>query len=181
MTYVALLRGINVGGNNQIGMKALKAGFERLGMTAVRTYIASGNVIFEDETTPAADLMSTFEDLIKHDFGLSIRVLVKDRQAMTSIVMALPPDWANDSAMRCDVIFLWPDLDRPELIEELPVKQGIDEVRYVPGAVLWRIDRPNVTRSGLGKVVGTPNYRSMTIRNCNTTRKLLELMDQQSL
>ncbi len=59
MTYVALLRGINVGGNRKVEMKRLKATFERAGFADVRTYINSGNVIFGSESTDAA---STRED-----------------------------------------------------------------------------------------------------------------------
>jgi hypothetical protein len=70
-------------------------------------------------------------------------------------------------------------VDRPSVIKQLTVKPDLDDVRYASGAVMWRVDRKNVTRSGMIKLVGTSLYKQMTIRNCNTTRKLLELMEGQ--
>lgn len=62
-------------------------------------------------------------------------------------------------------------------MKQLRHKPEIEDVRYVPGALLWRVDASNVTRSGMMKLAGTPLYKKMTIRNCNTARKLLELME----
>jgi uncharacterized protein (DUF1697 family) len=171
---VALLRGINVGGKNKVEMPRLKHGFETLGMTSVRTYINTGNVVFED---PGPGIGSSdFEEMIRREFGLEIRVLVKDRDEMTTIANAIPDEWVNDSTMRCDVMFLWDD--RASVLDDLPARDGIDVVRYVPGAVIWQVDRANLTRSGMSKLVGTALYRSITARNANTVRKLVELMHQ---
>ncbi len=87
----------------------------------------------------------------------------------------LPDDWANDQAMRCDVLFLFPDVDRPSILDELEYRPEIEDVRRVPGAAIRRIYRKDAGKSGLVKVAGTPLYKSRTIRNCNTARKLLEL------
>ncbi len=171
--HVALLRGINVGGKNKVEMARLKTGFEALGMTSVRTYINTGNVIFEDRHGLEA---SDFEELIRREFGLEIRVLVKGQDEMTAITDGIPEVWVNDSTMRCDVMFLWDD--RPSVLDDLPARDGIDAVRYVPGAVIWQVDRANLTRSGMSKLVGTDLYRAMTARNANTVRKLVELMNQ---
>jgi uncharacterized protein (DUF1697 family) len=48
-------------------------------------------------------------------------------------------------------------------------------VRYTPGAVIWQVDRKNVTKSGMNRIIGTPDYKRMTIRSANTLRKLTEL------
>ena len=87
----------------------------------------------------------------------------------------MPETWTNDKVQRTDVIFLWDEVDKPGLVDDLPIREGIDEVLHVPGAVLWRIDRVNATRSWLSKLIGTTPYRSMTIRNVNTVRKLTTL------
>lgn len=177
MICVALLRGINVGGKNKVDMKRLKAAFEDAGMSSVRTYINSGNVIFSSNNRSRTRLTEALEDAIARTFGFTIRVLVRDLKSMRAVVGALSQTWVNDDTMKCDVMFLWDDVARPSVIEELPVKPEIEEVKYVAGALIWRVDRKNVTRSGLMKLVGTPLYKRMTIRNCNTTRKLLELME----
>jgi uncharacterized protein (DUF1697 family) len=78
--------------------------------------------------------------------------------------------------MRADVIFLWDDVDTPDVIGDLPIRDGVDEVTYVPGAVLWRIDTKDRNKSGKGKLIGSAIYHSMTIRNVNTVRKLVELV-----
>jgi uncharacterized protein (DUF1697 family) len=79
--------------------------------------------------------------------------------------------------MRCDVMFLWEGFDRKDILTELKIKPEIEDVVYVPGAVIWRIDRSNVTKSRLFKNIGTDLYKGMTIRNSNTVRKLAEMME----
>lgn len=177
MVYVALLRGINVGGKNKVGMKELKAAFEDAGMADVRTYINSGNVIFSSGIRNRARLTKMLEDAIARTFGFKVSVLVRDLKSLRAVGKALPGSWVNDATMRCDVMFLWDDVARPAVVKELPIKPEIEDVKYVAGALIWRVDRKNVTRSGLMKLVGSPLYKRMTIRNCNTTRKLLELME----
>lgn len=176
MTYVALLRGINVGGNNMMEMKRLKATFEAAGMTHVRTYINSGNVVFRAHSADRAGVERLLEAAIERDFELRIKVLLRDGGTVLAIAAALPDNWTNDAVTRCDVMYLWEDVDRPGILGELPAKPGIDEVRYVPGALLWHVARENVRRSGMVRIVGTPLYAKMTVRNCNTARKLAQLV-----
>ncbi len=176
MIYVALLRGINVGGKNKVDMRLLRSTFERVGLRDVRTYINSGNVIFHADSVDAGSLVGLVEDAIEQDFGFRVRVLVRDADNITAAARALPDGWANDQGAKCDVLFLGEALDSPAILARLTVKPDIDDVRYVPGAVLWRVDRSMVGRSGLLKLVGTDEYRQMTVRNCNTLRKLAELV-----
>lgn len=177
MVYVALLRGINVGGKNKVDMKQLRAAFEDAGMTSVRTYINSGNVIFSSGIRSRARLTEILEDSIARTFGFKVGVLVRDRKNMRTVGKALPRTWVNDATMRCDVMFLWGEVARASVVKELLIKPEIDDVKYVAGALIWRVDRKNLTRSGQMKLVGSPLYKRMTIRNSNTTRKLLELME----
>ena len=177
MVYVALLRGINVGGKNKVDMKQLKAVFEDAGMKSVRTYINSGNVIFSSSIRSRARLASLFEEEIAQRFGFKVEVVVRDIKSMRAVVKAIPSKWTNDDKMKCDVMFLWSDVNRPSVLKELKIKPEMEDVKYESGAIIWRVDRGNVTRSGMMKLVGTPLYKRMTIRNCNTTRKLLDLME----
>jgi len=176
MIYVALLRGINVGGKNMMAMPRLRATFEQMGLTDVSTYINSGNVIFKDSRREPATIISALEKAIEKDFGFQIKVLLRDLPAIRKVIKALPDTWTNDNRMKCDVLFLWEGFDRKEVIKDLKIKPEIEDVVYVPGAIIWRVDRANVTKSGILKLVGTDLYRGMTIRNCNTVRKLAELM-----
>jgi uncharacterized protein (DUF1697 family) len=177
MVYVALLRGINVGGKNKVGMKELKAAFEEAGMSSVRTYINSGNVIFSSGIRSRARLGGFLEEAIAQRFGLEIDVVLRDLKAMRAVVKAIPTAWRNDETMKCDVMFLQGDAARASVLKKLQIKPDLEDVRYASGAIIWRVDRKDVTRSGMMRLVGTPLYKQMTIRNCNTARKLLELME----
>ena len=177
MIYLALLRGINVGGKNKVDMRELKATFEESGMSDVSTYINSGNVVFRDNRRKAPKITSVLEANIAAGTGLPIKVLVRDLPAIRKVVNSLPDSWTTDATMRCDVMFLWEGFDRKDILEELKIRPEIEDVAYVPGAVIWRIDRSNQNKSRMTKVVGTDLYKGMTIRNSNTVRKLAEMME----
>lgn len=161
-----------------ISMARLKESFIQLGFDQVSTYINSGNVIFEDSKYSFAELPKIIEAKISEDFNLDIKVLVRDKNNILAITKALPESWVNDAQTKCDVMFLWPEIDNPKAVEQLIIKPGIDDMKYVKGAILWRVDKKDVTRSGLMKIVGTDLYKKMTIRNCNTLRKLALLIQK---
>jgi len=77
--------------------------------------------------------------------------------------------------MKCDVYFLWPEIDRPSIIDRLPHDPAIEDVRYVKGAVIRRVDRADAARSPMTRIVGTDLYRRLTARNINTVRTLHRL------
>ena len=176
MTYVALLRGINVGGNNKIDMKQLKLSFESLGYTRVLTYINSGNIIFEDASKGKNALAAEIEEVIKRDFLLDIRVLVKSLEDLRLVCKLLPNDWVKNEIMRTDVMFLWDAFDYPEVLQKIKINP-VDNVKYAPGAVLWNVSYELYPKSALDKLIGTEVFRNMTVRNVNTTRKLLKMME----
>jgi uncharacterized protein (DUF1697 family) len=178
MRYVALLRGVNVGGANMISMAELKAAFVAAGMTAVRTYINSGNVVFSTDVVDRERLRESLREAIRERSGLDLDLQVRGADEFGAIVAAIPPYWTNDDSMKCDVVFLQPDVDHQGILEELAPRPGIEDARYVPGAVIWRVDRKDATRSRLTRMMGTPLYTRVTVRNCNTARKLLELLSR---
>ncbi len=176
MIYVALLRGINVGGNSKVSMSQLKATFERAGMQDVQTYINSGNIIFRDSSLLPNKLTTLLEQTIKKEFGFAVKVILRDKDSIVSTAKALPKNWTNDNTMKCDVMFLSDTFDDPKVLDQLPITLGIDDVKYVSGTIFWRIDRAKVTKSRMTKLVGTNLYKNMTVRNCNTVRKLSTLI-----
>lgn len=178
MIYAALLRGINVGGSNKVNMKELKQVFEEAGMTSVKTYINSGNIVFVDAGRSKQEIMAVLEEAIFAHFGLRIKVLVYSMDEYTRIAEAVPDGWTNDDRLKSDVLFLWEKADEEAVLEQLPLKPEIDRAHYVPGAILWSVDRDNVTRSGMAKIVGTKLYKLVTIRNVNSVRKIHELMKE---
>ncbi|HAK41489.1 MAG TPA: DUF1697 domain-containing protein [Clostridium sp.] len=176
MIYVALLRGINVGGKNKIDMKLLKETFIRIGMESVITYINSRNVIFTDMKHTKSEITTFLQEAIFRDFQLKIKVLVRSINDFENMMKILPESWKNDKSMRSDVLFLWEEIDRETLLAELKIKPQIDTVMYVSGAILWAVDKGNITKSGLQKLVANSLYKNMTVRNVNTTRKIYEIM-----
>lgn len=176
MRYVILLRGINVGGNNKVSMKELKFSLENGGFTGVQTYINSGNVILSSNFS-AGEVNDLIEATIKRTFGFDVRVITIPSAEFQRIAKELPKDWKNDTEMRCDCLFLWKDVDSPEVLDNLNIEPDIDRVKYVQGAIFWSVERKNVTRSGMAKIIGTPLYKKATIRNSNTVRKLQALLE----
>lgn len=173
--YVALFRGINVGGNNKVEMKKLKTTFETLGFKDIATYINSGNVVFKSKPKAASALSSTIEDAVRRDFDLDLKILVKDLPSVEAINKILPATWVKDKTMRTDVMFLWEEFDKPVSLELMQLKE-VDNILYAPGALLWNILDKDYDQSGMLKMIGTKLYKNMTIRNVNTFRKLLEMM-----
>jgi uncharacterized protein (DUF1697 family) len=99
VTFVALLRGINVGGKNKVDMKQLKAVFEDAGMTSVRTYINSGNVIFDTTERGRARLTQRLEKAIVRRFGFNVEVLLRDLKTMRVLVKEIPTGWTDDATI----------------------------------------------------------------------------------
>lgn len=177
MVYAALLRGINVGGKNKVEMARLKNVFEKAGFSDVKTYINSGNIIFSDDNRTKNEITKILEYSIENEFDLKINVLVRDIHNINEIASSLPDTWVNDKKTKCGVMFLWEGYQEPNVLEQLKIKPGIDTVKYVGGAIVWHVDRKNVTKSGMMKIVGTELYKKMTVRNCNTVRKVAALMN----
>jgi uncharacterized protein (DUF1697 family)/very-short-patch-repair endonuclease len=171
--YIALLRGINVGGNSKVEMKKLKVTFEKLGFGEVTTYINSGNVLFECAEQP---ILSSIEKAIKKDFGFEVKVLVWSQENISLLCNAIPEFWENNSEMKTDVLFLWDDMDKPETSNLIPQNPEVDTLIYHPGAIIWHIKKADYNKSGMHKFVGTRVYKSMTARNVNTVRRLEEMI-----
>jgi uncharacterized protein (DUF1697 family) len=177
--YVALLRGINVGGSNLIRMPALKACFEADGFRDVSTYIQSGNVLFTAGPANQHALTAQIEDALAKTFPYRARVVVRSFEQVKAIVKGAPKGFgAKPAAYRYDVIFLKEPLTADEALKSITAKPGVDRVFAGDGVVYFSRLISKATQSRLARVVGTPAYQNMTIRNWNTTAKLLELMER---
>jgi uncharacterized protein (DUF1697 family) len=176
MRYLALLRGINVGGKSIIRMADLKECVEALGYGDVSTFIASGNVLFETPERNAAKLESALEQALERRFELPIAVVVRSRAEFGRVVKAIPSDWIGNASLRVNVAFLRRSRDGRALLRELQPREGVDEVVATRSAIIWATRRDALTRSGLQKLIGSPAYRDLTVRNLNTTLKLNELL-----
>lgn len=176
VTCVALLRGINVGGNAPVPMSELKAGIEALGYTDVRTYINSGNVVFRLRKSQLRTAVRDIERALLEAFGQPIPVVLHTLAEMDAIVAAMPAAWTGARDLRCDVIFLRPSVDKPDVLADLPGRDGVDDLSYAPGVVFWSAKKAMLTKSTMTKMVGTPLYRQVTMRGASTTLKVHALM-----
>lgn len=175
MVYVALLRGINVGGNNLIKMSALREAFEALGFTGVTTYIASGNVVFEARGTKAA-LTKTIEAALSKTFAYESKIVVVSAKDLALVLEEAPNGFGKQPAKyRYDVLFVKPPLTTRAALPEVDTAPGVDEVWAGKHALYFRRLVAQAGRSKLSKIVGKPIYRELTIRNWNTTMALARL------
>ena len=176
--YVALLRGINVGGNNIIKMTALKACFESLGVKDVRTYIQSGNVLFRAAGSNQANLTKRIEQALSKSFNYESRVVVRSQKQMKAIVAKAPKGFGSDQdTYRYDVLFLKEPLTAAKAMKSVSMKEGVDEAFAGKGVLYFSRLISKATQSRLNRIASMPVYQNMTIRNWNTTTKLLNLME----
>lgn len=178
--YVALLRGINVGGNNRVEMKKLKQVFESLGFDAVSTYINSGNVLFESDQSDTDALVAKIEKALNDSFGFPLKIVLRDKRTLESVCKAIPPDWENNAEQKSDVLFLWDAFQKKSTIDLIDTNPNADTLKYASGSILWNVKKKVFTKSRMKKFIGTIVYKNMTARNVNTVRKLLVLMNTKT-
>ena len=178
--YLALLRGINVGGNNLIKIPALKASFETMGFGAVATYIQSGNVLFEASGADAAELVRQIERALSEAFRYRSTVVLRSRRQMRDVVARAPRGFGEDPGQRrYDVIFLKEPLSAAQAMKSVTAKEGVDEAFPGDGVLYFTRLISKATQSRLGRIAGLPIYRQITIRNWNTTTKLEAMMQSR--
>jgi uncharacterized protein (DUF1697 family) len=178
--YLVLLRGINVGGRNKVPMAALRELLESHGHTKVSTYIASGNVILSSDRD-AARIKRELEEALPRTFKLDseqIAVLVLTRAQLRAVVRKRPTGFGDHpDKYHSDAVFLM-GIDAPAAMKVFDPRPGVDEVWPGTGVVYSQRLSAQRTKSRLGQIVGTPAYKSMTIRSWSTTQALLELMER---
>jgi len=177
MIYVALLRGINVGGKNSIKMSELKICFENAGFENVVTIINSGNVIFTADQKEDV-LVGLTESAIKGVFGLEIKVVIVSKKNIIEIVKNVPLSWKTKSNIRCNIAFLRKNSSVDTIMESVRINETVDYLDRGPGVVYMTTLLSGLTKSYFNKMVGTKIYKEITIRNYNTTRKILEIMEK---
>ncbi|MCW5696068.1 MAG: DUF1697 domain-containing protein [Bauldia sp.] len=183
-TYVLLLRGINVGGKNKIGMAALKARLEEAGFANVVTHSLAGNVIL-DTTLAAGALAEKVEAVLRAAFTLDALVMVVaiERAAFGKIAAAAPKEFGtDDEAYRYYVLFL-KDITANAAMKDVEVRPEIDAAWTGPGAIYFRLPSLKsglATKSWLNRIIQKPLYQKVTMRNWKTTRKIAEILENNS-
>jgi len=176
MKYIALLRGINVGGNNKVSMADLRASFEAVGLKNVRTYINSGNVIFDSDEHSKAELVTLCEGAIENKFGFQIVCAVIGASELHEALSRAPAWWGIDDSAKHNAIFVIAPATVSEIMNEVgEAKLEYEKVAAFEPIIFWSAPLETFGRTRYSKIVGTKSYASVTIRNANTTKKLAEL------
>ena len=181
MEYVALLRGINVGGNNKVVMSELREQIAAEGFTNVRTYINSGNVLFEaGPDTPCEDVAQAVEDLLARHYDFPIRLALLTAQEYLAQLEELP-DWWHGEVARRDALFYTRGLDRSHVRERIEAMELGDEAVYFgEHAVFWgKFDEKSFLKTAYHKrLLREDFYRQVTIRSGSTVEKIAAMLSQ---
>lgn len=176
MKYIALLRGINVGGKNKVSMSELKACFENAGFQNVITYINSGNVIFDSEESDTTKLIKKSEDIIETKFGFPISLAIIDANSLKDALEHAPKWWGNDPDSKHNAIFVIQPGTAEEVIADVgKIKPEYEKLFAFKDIIFWSAPIETFSHTRWSKIAGTKVYQKITIRNSNTARKLLEL------
>jgi uncharacterized protein (DUF1697 family) len=175
MKYVALLRGINVGGATMMKMTDLKAEFERLGFENVRTYINSGNIAFDAKKAAESKLINKIEPAIEKRFGRAVPVMVREQNDIERILKGNPFDGQYDSHKEMHVLFLKEEMPKDKEAELLS-KQTENERFAVIGREIYCHLKQGVADGLLGKGYIEKKLKvAVTGRNWRTVQKLAEM------
>lgn len=179
MNYLALLRGINVGGNNIIRKDELKACFEEAGFENVHTYIQSGNILFQSDNESLADITKAIETALDKRMKNKIPVLVLSEKSYRSALESAPKNWGQKDKLY-NALFIVNGKQADELIATLPTMTKSDEeVNTGPGVIFWETSKEDRAKSFYARELAKhPLYKQVTIRNSNTSFKLLELFQK---
>jgi uncharacterized protein (DUF1697 family) len=175
--YLALLRGINVGGKNIIRMSDLRRVFEGVGCRDVTTYIQSGNVLFESAIKSTALLSVSIDGALAAEFAGDFPVVVLSRRQLERVMKNAPPGVGADLARyRYDVVFVKPPLRAALILPTLSLKAGVDEACEGNGVLYLSKLIVRASQSYFPRLVRNAAYGSMTVRNWKTTTELCRLI-----
>ncbi len=181
MVYCALFKGINVGGKNSVKMAALKQILSDAGLSDIKTYIQSGNVVFESALAPI-DLYALISEQFQSAFGFSPSIIIRDVDGMKSVVKDMPfsdKEIANAESADPDVTHLY-----VYFLDETIDEKGIDQLNHKyterdsvrPGhGALYLLCFKSIRFSKLAAEI-SKTFPSATARNWNTVKKVYTLM-----
>ena len=177
MRTIALLRGINVGGNKRVPMADLRALMERLGFSDVTTYVQSGNVVFSGPSRSARTVAKEIEAGIVEQFGFEALITIRTRDELAAVVAANPLKDVATEPKRHHVVFLSAAPD-PAVVAEIDAAAHEPERFALIGRELYVWTPEGVTDSSLFKALSEKRLGvRATARNWRTVEKLLELAD----
>lgn len=136
-TYIAILRGINVSGHKPIKMEALRVSCEELGFKKVKTYIQSGNIVFQFKKIKPSELESILASKIKVSFGFDVPVIVKEAEEVYTVLKTNPfLTKRKEDITKLHVTFLNQEPDK-SLIDKIKVGQYASDEFIVIGKTIY--------------------------------------------
>jgi uncharacterized protein (DUF1697 family) len=172
--YIALFRGINVGGNHILPMKSLVDILTGLGAQSVATYIQSGNAVFVFPEMDPTELADRIASKVDNLFKFSPRILVMTRDDFRQVIEDNPFKEAESDPGKLHLGFLWSEPPKPDFVKLDLLKSNSEQYRLA-GRIFYLYAPEGVVRSKLAagseKCLGVP----MTDRNWNTVCKLSEM------
>ena len=156
-------------------MAELREAFEDAGHTNVRTYINSGNVVFDGPAKVAED---DIETMLEARFEIPLVVVLRSHRQFRAVVEKAPDGFGRKPDLHhSDVVFLKAPLTSRQAMKVVELREGVDEAWPGTGVVYFQRVSSQRTKSKMSKVIGTPEYQLMTIRSWSTTTKLMDLLD----
>ncbi|MFM9905520.1 MAG: DUF1697 domain-containing protein [Pyrinomonadaceae bacterium] len=174
MRFVALLRGINVGGNNMIKMETLRATFESLGFENVKTYINSGNIIFDTTRADDKKIAKKIHDAIRADFGFDISTMVRSLAEINELIANNPYEGMFENDKDLHVFFLNEPLSAEQAA--LLIAQGNEAERFhITDRHILCLLSISILDSIVGKGFIDKKLKvATTARNWRTVKKIAE-------
>ena len=173
-TFIALFRGINVGGNNRLPMKELVSVLDGLGLKNVRTYIQSGNVVFQSATSNAVKLSRDIRAAIEESHGFAPHVLILSVREFQKAIASNPFPEGEGEPKSLHLFFLESIPDNPDMDRLDRLKTDREEFRLVD-AIFYLHTPDGIGRSKLAASVEKAMGVALTARNWRSVTKIMEL------
>jgi len=155
-------------------MKHLKQVFDDMGFSDIKTYIQSGNVIFKTQQTDKTTLIKVIENQLLKTFSVEIKTAPFTANEWIEIIENAPENFGSElEKFRYDVWFLLPSITIDEIVPNVRLREGVDSLYAIGNAIYTTRLTVEMGKSHLAKNIQMPFYKHVTIRNWNTTTKLL--------
>lgn len=177
-TYIALFRGINVGGHNKLLMKDLRSLMKELGFQKVNSYIQTGNVVFEAEKQDRDQLSERISARVEENHGFKPKILVLEREELQRAIAANPYPEAEQEPRSVHLMFLASTPSEPDL-DYLDEKKKESESYTLTEKVFYLYAPDGIGRSKLASNIEKGLGVSTTGRNWRTVKKIYEMVETQ--
>ncbi|HEV8590631.1 MAG TPA: DUF1697 domain-containing protein [Pyrinomonadaceae bacterium] len=175
MRYIALLRGVNVGGKNMIKMETLREMVASLGFSNVKTYVNSGNVAFDAKKASDTTIAKKIHDAIDKELGMDISVMVRSADEIKKIISKNPYDGQFENDKYLHIFFLNEELSKEDRDRLLANNSDVEFIS-IDGRTIYYMLKISILDSVLGKGFIDKKLKiPSTARNWRTVNKVAEL------